>query len=76
MPLLPHAWSAMKAGRLTIEVEFHESFNAHGMSRKQITTLCEDAVERGVVRAITGRPPVDAPLAQKAAEGDDIVAAA
>jgi 1-acyl-sn-glycerol-3-phosphate acyltransferase len=76
MPLAPHIWAALKAGRLTVEVEFHESFNAHGMSRKQITTLCEDAVERGVVRAITGRPPVDAPLAPTAAEGDDIVAAA
>jgi lyso-ornithine lipid O-acyltransferase len=77
MPLAPHVWAAMKAGRLTIEVEFHEPFYAHGMSRKQITALCEDTVERGVVRAVTGRAPADEqPAAELAIEGDEIVAAA
>jgi 1-acyl-sn-glycerol-3-phosphate acyltransferase len=81
MPLAPHAWSAMKAGRLTIEVEFHEPFKIGAMNRKQITRRCEDAVERGVVRAVTGRdyPPEHAPderAAKQAAPGDAIVAAA
>ena len=76
MPLLPHAWSAMKAGRLTIEIEFHEPFNADGMGRKQITARCEDVVERGVVRAVTGRAPTEEQLAEMATEGDEIGAAA
>ena len=76
MPLLPHAWGAMKAGRLTIEVEFHEPFTAHGMNRKQITARCEEAVERGVVRAVTGRVETNATLADIANEGDEIDAAA
>jgi 1-acyl-sn-glycerol-3-phosphate acyltransferase len=76
MPLAPHAWSVMKAGRLTIEVEFHQPFKAGGMSRKAITRLCQDAVERGVVRAVTGRTPAEEQVAEPAARGDAIVAAA
>jgi 1-acyl-sn-glycerol-3-phosphate acyltransferase len=76
MPLAPHAWAAMKAGKLTVEVEFHEPFKAGTMTRKQITARCEAAVERGVVRAITGRAPADEPLADTAIEGEAIGAAA
>jgi lyso-ornithine lipid O-acyltransferase len=77
MPLMPHAWAAMKAGRLTLEVEFHEPFKAGGMSRKQITRHCEDAVERGVVRAVTGRPyPGEGAGAEREALGETVVAAA
>jgi 1-acyl-sn-glycerol-3-phosphate acyltransferase len=76
MPLLPHAWAALKAGRLTLDVEFHEPFKASGMSRKQITRRCEDAVERGVVRAVTGREYTVEHAAEHAALGDAIVAAA
>jgi 1-acyl-sn-glycerol-3-phosphate acyltransferase len=76
MPLAPHIWAALKAGKLTVEVEFHEPFKAGTMTRKQITARCEAAVERGVVRAITGRAPADEPLAEMAIEGDAIGAAA
>jgi len=76
MPLAPHAWSAMKAGRLTIEVEFHEPFKVGAMNRKHITRRCEDAVERGVVRAVTGREYPDDGAVEQAAPGDAIVAAA
>jgi 1-acyl-sn-glycerol-3-phosphate acyltransferase len=76
MPLAPHIWAAMKAGRFTIEVEFHQPFAASGMSRKQITARCEDTVERGVVRAVTGRAPAEEQLAEMAIEGDEIGAAA
>ncbi|HEX4504556.1 MAG TPA: lysophospholipid acyltransferase family protein [Alphaproteobacteria bacterium] len=81
MPLAPHAWAALKAGRLTIEVEFHEPFKVGAMNRKQITRRCQDAVERGVVRAVTGRgypeeraPDINTP--EHAAPGDAVVAAA
>jgi 1-acyl-sn-glycerol-3-phosphate acyltransferase len=76
MPLAPHVWGAMKAGRLTIEVEFHEPFKVGAMNRKQITRRCEDAVERGVVRAVTGRAYPDQRAVEHAAPGDPIVAAA
>jgi lyso-ornithine lipid O-acyltransferase len=76
MPLAPHAWAAIKAGKLTVEVEFHEPFKAGTMTRKQITARCEAAVERGVVRAITGRAPADEPQAETAIEGEAIGAAA
>ena len=77
MPLAPHVWTAMKAGRLTVEVEFHQPFKAGTMSRKQICARCEAAVEQGVVRAITGRAGDDTQLAHVGAdEGDRIEAAA
>lgn len=81
MPLAPHAWAAMKAGRMTVEVEFHEPFTAGSMTRKQLAARCEAAVEKGVVRAITGRPAADGQSAQDtgakgADQGDEIDAAA
>jgi 1-acyl-sn-glycerol-3-phosphate acyltransferase len=75
MPLAPHAWAALKAGRLTIEVEFHQPFKADGMGRKQLCARSEAAVERGVVRAITGRADTLA-LPPQGGEGDEIDAAA
>jgi len=76
MPLAPHAWAIMKAGRLTVEVEFHEPFSAGTMNRKQLTARCETAVEKGVVRAITGRAAPEEQPAAKADAGDEIDAAA
>ncbi len=76
MPLAPHVWTAMKAGRLTVEVEFHEPFTADGMNRKQLAARCEAAVEKGVVRAITGRAAPNEPPVDKTDEGDEIDAAA
>jgi len=76
MPLAPHVWAAMKAGRLTVEVEFHEPFKVGAMNRKQITRRCEDAVERGVVRAVTGRGLPDERAVEQAAPGDAVVATA
>jgi 1-acyl-sn-glycerol-3-phosphate acyltransferase len=72
MPLAPHVWTALKSGRLTVEVEFHEPFTADGMNRKQICARSEAAVESGVVRSITGRTPTPRP----GAEGEDIEVAA
>jgi 1-acyl-sn-glycerol-3-phosphate acyltransferase len=76
MPLAPHIWAALKAGRLTVEVEFHEPFKAGNMNRKQITARCQAAIERGVVRAITGRAPTSKKLAETAIEGVAIGATA
>jgi 1-acyl-sn-glycerol-3-phosphate acyltransferase len=75
MPLAPHVWAAVKAGRITVEVEFHAAFKAGGMSRKQICAQCEAEVEQGVVRAITGRAGT-AVSPEHADEGEAIVAAA
>ncbi len=77
MPLMPHVWAAMKAGKLTVEVEFHQAFKAGEMTRKQICARCEAAVEQGVVRAITGRADSNTQLAHDSAdEGDRIEVAA
>jgi 1-acyl-sn-glycerol-3-phosphate acyltransferase len=76
MPLMPHAWAAMKSGRITVEVEFHRPFKADDMSRKQLCARCEATVEAGVVRAITGRPGTIAESAPRGAAGEKIDAAA
>ncbi len=55
MPLLPHAWAAVKSGLITVEVEFHEPLTNHGMNRKQLAEICRTKIEAGFVRAITGR---------------------
>lgn len=56
MPLTPHVWAAMKAGIITVEIEFHEPMTSAGMNRKQLTARCEAEIEGGFVRSITGRP--------------------
>lgn len=57
MPMGPHLWQALTAGQITVTVEFHEPFVAHGFTRKQLAQRCEQAVRAGFVRAITGRYP-------------------
>ena len=66
----------MKAGRITVEVEFHRPFKADAMSRKQLCARCEAAVEAGVVRAITGRAGTVTELVPQGAAGDQIDTAA
>jgi lyso-ornithine lipid O-acyltransferase len=55
MPLLPHAWAAIKSGLITVEIEFHEPLTNHGLNRKQLAEICWTKVEAGFVRSITGR---------------------
>jgi len=77
MPLLPHAWQALTLGRLTVMVEFHEAFAATGLSRKELSSLCEDRVAEGVARALSGRFDDAAQLRRDDAEDEnDLYAAA
>jgi 1-acyl-sn-glycerol-3-phosphate acyltransferase len=80
MPMAPHLWQALSAGRLTVEVEFHPPFVAAGLSRKQLANRCEAEVRAGVARAITGRfdDALAAPAGKReyGANGDEIDAAA
>jgi 1-acyl-sn-glycerol-3-phosphate acyltransferase len=55
MPLMPHAWTAIKSGLITVEIEFHEPLTNAGMNRKQLAEICRAEVELGFVRSITGR---------------------
>lgn len=78
LPLLPHAWTALKTGRLTVTVEFHAPFTAEGLNRKQLAARCHAAIQDGVTRALSGRfdDGVEYRHHGKADEGDDIDAAA
>lgn len=78
MPLAPHTWAAMKAGIITVEIEFHEPMSTVGMNRKQLTARCEGAIEAGFVRSITGRPAaaIDLPVVVEEESNGAIVAAA
>jgi 1-acyl-sn-glycerol-3-phosphate acyltransferase len=58
MPLLPHAWAAIKSGLITVEIEFHEPLTNQGRNRKQLAEICWTKVEAGFVRSITGRSHV------------------
>lgn len=59
MDLAPHLWQAFCAGRMTIEVEFHEPVTLDAFSsRKALSEHCWRAVSHGVVRAVSGRHEV------------------
>jgi 1-acyl-sn-glycerol-3-phosphate acyltransferase len=77
MPLMPHTWAAIKAGIITVEIEFHEPITNQGMSRKQLTARCEAAIEAGFVRSITGRQAaaVDLHDGEEESNGADVAAA-
>lgn len=62
MLLLPHLWRMACQGRLAVTVEFHEPVTLDRFrSRKALADHCQDAVARGVARAIAGRPPAEVP---------------
>ncbi len=78
MPLLPHAWAAIKSGLITVEIEFHEPLTNHGLNRKQLAEICWTKVEAGFVRSITGRSNAgtEAPDAHFEEKADAVEAAA
>jgi lyso-ornithine lipid O-acyltransferase len=55
MELMPHIWSMLGLGKLTVEVEFHRpvSFAEFG-SRKALAAHCHDAVAGGLAAANAG----------------------
>jgi 1-acyl-sn-glycerol-3-phosphate acyltransferase len=81
MPLLSHAWEALKLGHITVVVEFHEPFAASGLARKELAARSRAEVAEGVERAISGRfdqpePPHHDDDDAEAEAGEDIDAAA
>jgi 1-acyl-sn-glycerol-3-phosphate acyltransferase len=71
MPLLPHVWQALTMGRITVTVEFHPPFSSGGLSRKRLAAMCEEAVQNGATRAITGRFNDDAEAGAHPGHGGD-----
>ena len=69
MDLVPHIWTVLRAGKLTVEVEFHQTITIEeAQNRKQLALRCQRAVAVGVARAISGRRDnVDASAAGAAA---------
>ncbi len=56
MDLAPHLWQAFCAGRMTVEVEFHEPVTLDAFSsRKALAEHCHRTVSDGVDRAVRGR---------------------
>jgi len=77
MPLVSHAWEALCLGRLTITVEFHPPFAAHGVRRKTLADRCHKTVRDGFAHAVCGRfAALDHRHAEDGDEGEDIEAAA
>lgn len=56
MDLLPHLWSVVQAGEITVVVEFHEpaTIEAFG-TRKALAEYCRGRIAEGVSRAVAGR---------------------
>lgn len=56
MNLLPHCWTALGMGNITVEVEFHAPLTIDDTgSRKELAETCRAAVAAGVSRALSGR---------------------
>ncbi|MDJ0949624.1 MAG: lysophospholipid acyltransferase family protein [Alphaproteobacteria bacterium] len=60
MELLPHGWTFLGLGRLTVVVEFHQpvTLDAFG-SRKALAEHCSSVVAQGVAAALAGRTRSD-----------------
>ncbi len=55
MELVPHLWEALKMGPIDVVVEFHPVVTLGQVKhRKDISVLCENAVRKGVIRALSG----------------------
>jgi len=68
MDLAPHLWEAFKAGRMTVEVEFHPPVTLEGFSsRKALAEHCQTVVSQGVARAVSGRHPDPLPSRERVA---------
>jgi len=66
MDMLPHMWTMLGLGRITVELRFHPTTTfAEFGSRKALTQHCEAVIGRGLSEALSGRP---APAPQPAAE--------
>jgi 1-acyl-sn-glycerol-3-phosphate acyltransferase len=56
MAMAPHLWTVLGLGTVEIVVEFHAPTTmADCGSRKALARYCEDAVARGLARALSGR---------------------
>ncbi|MBN33957.1 MAG: 1-acyl-sn-glycerol-3-phosphate acyltransferase [Rhodospirillaceae bacterium] len=59
MELVPHAWQMLKAGVVTVVVQFHPILTIEdvGGDRRQLARRCEEIIGEGVTAALTGRLP-------------------
>jgi lyso-ornithine lipid O-acyltransferase len=75
MDLAPHLWSAVKAGRIHVRVEFHPTVSYDDFAnRKALAEHCWRDCAGGVSRAVTGRQdPSPGPVTSRP---DDTAAAA
>jgi 1-acyl-sn-glycerol-3-phosphate acyltransferase len=63
MTLGPHLWQALKMGRTTVEVEFHEPVTAAQMGgRKALAAHCQTVAAEGFSRLLSGRSKALAPI--------------
>ncbi len=61
--LVPHMWRLLGLGKVSIEVEFHESITVtHESKRKELATVCHSIISRGLSEALSGRSPKPANL--------------
>ncbi|MBI1274275.1 MAG: 1-acyl-sn-glycerol-3-phosphate acyltransferase [Alphaproteobacteria bacterium] len=58
MTLGKHVWPLLQAGQITVELEFHEPVASNNFARRrELSDYCWTAVNRGAMRALTGREP-------------------
>jgi lyso-ornithine lipid O-acyltransferase len=56
MDLMPHLWQALRLGRVTVEVTFHEPVTSSAFKdRKALARHCQHVTRHGMARLLTGR---------------------
>lgn len=56
MDLVPHLWAALQAGPIKVKVRFQDALAKVG--RKEMAKLAEEAIRRGLIEALHGRPEI------------------
>lgn len=61
--LMPHMWRLLGLGKVSVEVEFHESITVtHESKRKELAANCHHIISKGLSEALSGRSPKPANL--------------
>jgi len=56
MDLMPHVWQALRLGKVTVEVTFHEPVTSTAFAdRKALARHCQLVTKHGVARSLMGR---------------------
>lgn len=77
MELFPHLWEAFTLGPIEVVVEYHKPVTIREIgNRKALAAYCEDRCREGLIRALRGGTPAQAPEAMMEEPAQSLAAGA